>query len=444
MFLPENIDLSQSESYDLSIRLTPDGFSFCIYSADDPSVFHYQETGLGSKFSHTQNIKRLIFDLGFFSQPFHCTKVTVVSPRYTLIPDIFFDKKKAKELFQYNFHPTNGLVLIDPASETYHVVYHVDEEVHSFLSRSLWNPVFRHHASSLLPLFNAHAAKSEGRKCFVDFHDKFVSIACFDGGRLLSSNMFPATHPLDTLYYIVNIWEKLAFRQSSDPFLLGRPGFSTQRGRGVKRADSACGTDAPGTHGNPHRGTTTRIAHRYTCHAMRIISGKYKSRRITVPTNLKARPTTDFAREGLFNVLNNLLDWEETTALDLFSGTGSIAFELISRGCPHVVSVEQNPNHFNFICRTQETLGTKELFPIKADVFKYLPSVKQQFDLVFADPPYDLREAGKIPGIVIDKKLVKEGGLFIMEHSKNHSYAHLPHFKEERKYGNVHFSFFEF
>lgn len=130
---------------------------------------------------------------------------------------------------------------------------------------------------------------------------------------------------------------------------------------------------------------------------MRIIGGKYKSRRIQVPPNLKARPTTDFAREGLFNVLNNLLDWEETTALDLFSGTGSIAFELISRGCPYVVSVEQNQHHFNFICRAQEKLETKELFPVKADVFKYLQSLKHQFDFIFADPPYDLPDTGKIP-----------------------------------------------
>ena len=177
---------------------------------------------------------------------------------------------------------------------------------------------------------------------------------------------------------------------------------------------------------------------------MRIIGGKYKSRRIQVPPNLKARPTTDFAREGLFNVLNNLLDWEETTALDLFSGTGSVAFELISRGCSYVVSVEQNQHHFNFICWAQEKLETKELFPVKADVFKYLQSLKHQFDFIFADPPYDLPDTGKVPEIIIHKQLVKEGGIFVMEHSKNLNFSHLPHFKEERKYGNVHFSFFEF
>ena len=177
---------------------------------------------------------------------------------------------------------------------------------------------------------------------------------------------------------------------------------------------------------------------------MRIISGRYKSRRIQVSPNLKARPTTDFAKEGLFNVLNNFVNWEEATALDLFSGTGSIALELVSRGCPYVVSVEQHPAHFDFICSIQEKLGAKELFPIRADAFKYLKSVKQQFDLVFADPPYDLHDIEKIPGIIIDKQLVKEGGLFIMEHSKNLDFSLLPHFKEERKYGNVHFSLFEF
>ena len=176
---------------------------------------------------------------------------------------------------------------------------------------------------------------------------------------------------------------------------------------------------------------------------MRIISGKYKSRRIPVPANLKARPTTDFARESLFNVLNNLIEWEETTALDLFSGTGSVALELVSRGCPYVVNVEMNANHYNFICKAKELLGAKELFPIRGDVFKYLQSVHQQFNLIFADPPYDLPELGTVPLLVLKKNLLKEGGIFVMEHSKEYNFSHLPLFKEERKYGSVHFTFFE-
>jgi len=177
---------------------------------------------------------------------------------------------------------------------------------------------------------------------------------------------------------------------------------------------------------------------------MRIISGKYKSRRIQVPANLKARPTTDFAKENLFNILNNRIDWEETTALDLFSGTGSIALELVSRGCPYVVCVEMNALHHNFICKAQDLLGAKELFPIKGDALKYLKSTQQKFDFIFADPPYDFPDAVKIPEIIIQKQMLNEGGTFVMEHSKKHNFAHLPHFLEERVYGSVCFSIFGF
>jgi len=217
MFLPENIDLARSESYDLSIRLTPDGFSFCIYSVSDPSVFHYQETGLGSKFTYTENIKRLIFDLGFFSQPFNQTNVTIVSSRYTLVPDPFFEQKKAKDLFRYNFHDTEGVVLNNALPpDNIHLLYSVDEEVHSFLSRNLWNPSFQHIGTFLLPPFQDHVAEKDQRSCFVAFHDQKASVACFDKQRLLSSNMFPATHPKDTLYYIANVWEKAGFDQTND------------------------------------------------------------------------------------------------------------------------------------------------------------------------------------------------------------------------------------
>lgn len=175
---------------------------------------------------------------------------------------------------------------------------------------------------------------------------------------------------------------------------------------------------------------------------MRIISGKYKSRRIQVPPNLKARPTTDFAKEGLFNILHNRLDWEETAALDLFSGTGSIALELVSRGCPRVVSVEMNAMHYLFICKAKETLEAAELHPLKADVFKFLLSCNEQFDLIFADPPYDLPDIPSLPDIVFEKDLLKPDGMFILEHSGKYDFSSFPYFREERKYGNVHFSVF--
>lgn len=175
---------------------------------------------------------------------------------------------------------------------------------------------------------------------------------------------------------------------------------------------------------------------------MRIISGKYKSRRIQVPNNLKARPTTDFAKEGLFNVLNNFVKWEETSALDLFSGTGSIAFELVSRGCPRVIGVEMENQHWRFINKTKETLEAVELFALKADVFKFISACKEQFDLIFADPPYDMNGIDTIPATIFENNLLKPNGFFILEHSKKFDFALLPNFKRELKYGNVHFSLF--
>lgn len=176
---------------------------------------------------------------------------------------------------------------------------------------------------------------------------------------------------------------------------------------------------------------------------MRIISGKYKSRRIPVAKNLKARPTTDFARESLMNILNNVLDFEDVNALDLFSGTGSVALELVSRGCPHVVSVELDQLHYTFICKAKNILDATELIPIKANVFNYLKSSTEKFDLIFADPPYTMEEIETIPDIIFEKQILNEDGIFILEHSKRHDFSANPHFENMRVYGNVHFSFFK-
>lgn len=176
---------------------------------------------------------------------------------------------------------------------------------------------------------------------------------------------------------------------------------------------------------------------------MRIISGKYKSRYIKVPPNLKARPTTDFARENLFNILNNFMDWEDTNALDLFSGTGSISFELVSRGCPRVVCVESNHLHYEFICKTIDNLKSNELWPIKSDAFKFLKLNHEKFDLIFADPPYDLKALNTIPDIIFNKVILKPNGLFILEHSANNNFSEHPNFWQLKKYGSVHFSMFQ-
>lgn len=221
MFLPENIDLAHSEEYNLSIRLTPDGFSFSIHSPVDSSIFHYQGTTLGNKLSYIEHLKKLIFDLGFFSLPFNRCSVTVVSPLYTLVPEIYFDRGSLKELFRFNFHEEKGIVLSDASpGNAYHVVFNMDEEVHSFLSRNLWNPTFHHYTSSLLQLFETYSAKQGDKSCFVDFHDKSVTIICFSENSLLSANTFSGMNPYDTIYYIASVWEKLELDQTTNSLYL--------------------------------------------------------------------------------------------------------------------------------------------------------------------------------------------------------------------------------
>lgn len=176
---------------------------------------------------------------------------------------------------------------------------------------------------------------------------------------------------------------------------------------------------------------------------MRIISGRYKGRRLNLPSNFKARPTTDFAKENLFNILNNILDWESTRALDLFGGTGGISFELVSRGCPRVVCVEKSPVNFSFIDKTRKLLEADEMQIFKMDVFRFLEINTEPFDFIFADPPYDLPKLKEIPGLVLEKKILNPEGLFVMEHSKDYDFSDLPFFKDKRVYGSVNFSIFE-
>lgn len=175
---------------------------------------------------------------------------------------------------------------------------------------------------------------------------------------------------------------------------------------------------------------------------MRIISGKYGRRRFEVPTNIKARPTTDFARENLFNVLQNLIDFEGLKALDLFAGTGAISFELASRGCSRVVAVENYPVQYRFICKVAEQLNAQEIRPIKGDVFHYVPACREKFDFIFADPPYDLPRFGEVAPMVLQADLLNPGGIFVLEHSKHYDFSSLPNFDQQRVYGSVHFSFF--
>lgn len=176
---------------------------------------------------------------------------------------------------------------------------------------------------------------------------------------------------------------------------------------------------------------------------MRVISGIYKRRRFDVPRTFKARPTTDFAKENLFNVLANYIDFEEgVRALDLFAGTGSISIELVSRGCDQVISLEKDRDHHAFICKIMQEVKTDKCIPIRGDVFKYLQEGKEQFDFIFADPPYELNGLETIPDLVFDNHLLKENGLFVLEHGKKNNFEFHPHFIEKRVYGSVNFSFF--
>lgn len=176
---------------------------------------------------------------------------------------------------------------------------------------------------------------------------------------------------------------------------------------------------------------------------MRIISGRYGRRRFSVPSSFSARPTTDFAKENLFNVLSNLVDLEGMEALDLFAGTGSISFELISRGCSRVVAVEKDNQHASFIAKVAKELKTDALQLIRGDVFRYLRSApKQGFDFIFADPPYQLKELAEVPTLVFDGDLLREGGIFVMEHPREYDFSDLPYFDQQRVYGSVNFSLF--
>lgn len=176
---------------------------------------------------------------------------------------------------------------------------------------------------------------------------------------------------------------------------------------------------------------------------MRIISGSCGGRTINPPKNLRARPTTDFAKENLFNVLGNVVDFEGIDVLDLFAGTGSISYEFASRGAASVTSVEINAVHYNFIRTTAKSYGLTNIYPVKANVFLYLKSCAKKYDVIFSDAPYDLEGSEAVVDMVLEKGLLKEGGIFIFEHSKDKDFSSHPRFSRLRSYGSVQFSIFE-
>lgn len=176
---------------------------------------------------------------------------------------------------------------------------------------------------------------------------------------------------------------------------------------------------------------------------MRIIRGKFGRRRFDVPTNITARPTTDFARENIFNVIENLIDIEGIDALDLFAGTGAITLELLSRGARSVTAVEKASTQYNFIAKVAKQLDVDNLRLVRGDALRYIATASAKFDFIFADPPYDMQDFGEIPGKILASDMLKPGTIIIVEHSRHHDFSSLPHFIQHREYGSVNFSIFQ-
>ena len=176
---------------------------------------------------------------------------------------------------------------------------------------------------------------------------------------------------------------------------------------------------------------------------MRIIGGKLKGKNILPTQGYKARPTTDFAKEGLFNVLNNEYEMEGLKVLDLFGGTGAISYEFASRGASMVYCVEMLPLHANFIKSQAAKFGMDNLTVVRHNVFDFLEICREKFDIIFADPPYAIDGLADIPDKVFSKDILHPGAYFILEHPEEFDFSGHPRFIKEKKYGNVHFSFFE-
>ncbi|ULQ54202.1 RsmD family RNA methyltransferase [Flavihumibacter fluvii] len=176
---------------------------------------------------------------------------------------------------------------------------------------------------------------------------------------------------------------------------------------------------------------------------MRIISGKLGGRRVSPPAKMPfTRPTTDIAKEGLFNILQNNIDFEGLKTLDLFGGTGSISYELASRGATDQTIVEKDPAMFAFIQKTTASFGLKNVHVVKMDVFKFIEGCTEKFDFIFAGPPYALESIDELPRKIVEMELLKPGGMFVLEHTPRNNYEGFEKFVQERNYGSTLFSFF--
>ncbi|MFM7015948.1 MAG: RsmD family RNA methyltransferase [Bacteroidota bacterium] len=177
---------------------------------------------------------------------------------------------------------------------------------------------------------------------------------------------------------------------------------------------------------------------------MRIISGQFKGKKLIAPSNLPVRPTTDYAKTGLFNILNNYYSFDQVVVMDLYAGTGNLSFEFASRGCKHILAIDKDVHCCAYMNKTAQQLNVSSYFRIlQSDVLTYLKNCKQKSDIIIADPPYAETPASELVAIVFDQQLLNNNGVFILEHSSDIDFSQLPHFLETRKYGFVSFTFFE-
>ena len=174
---------------------------------------------------------------------------------------------------------------------------------------------------------------------------------------------------------------------------------------------------------------------------MRIIGGKYKGKNIIAPKNLPVRPTTDFAKESLFNILNNQIDFEDCKLLELFAGTGNIGYEFASRGCEDITYVDVNFQCIQFIKRMNKELQFNNRV-IRSEAIRFLKKCKEQYTFIFADPPYQMNGINNIPTLVFENELLKPNGILVVEHDSYLDFSEHLNFQENRQYGRVNFSFF--
>mgnify|MGYP000899176956 CR=1 FL=1 len=175
---------------------------------------------------------------------------------------------------------------------------------------------------------------------------------------------------------------------------------------------------------------------------MRIIGGRLGGLRLNPPTNLPVRPTTDIAKEALFNILQNKLDFDGLECLDLFAGTGNISFELASRDVEHVDAIDLHFKCVQYINDTADKMKLEQIKARKADVFKFIASCRDTYDFIFADPPYDIPKLPQLPKLIFDQQLLRNGGLLVVEHPSTRQMEDHPNFIETRKYGYSSFSFY--